>query len=341
MTIERNNLLSQLAEKDESIAVLSDRVAIAEGESRGLAAEILRQGQTWERRVEAERAQFAHQIAIQDREFAHQIAIKDNQLALKESQLERKARELQTLTSTLGWRLLSLYGPIKYRLVLPTYRSLRSLFKALLRGEYHPRVVPLNNIRPTDHNGEWESTAPDPQFDVRGPWPTGLTKVSIEIETEGAGEDKVRLYIDRGEGYTEALSYDLGETNRKQEQYISIDPNVMGIRLDPLESAARFKFGEFVLTRVPGSKATRNNGAEPRADPISPSSSILRSTECIASVKRTDDGLGSQTFPAPCGGRSARGLIMSAHALSRTAPQAIPSRSRSRDLSSHTKPGSK
>jgi GT2 family glycosyltransferase len=37
------------------------------------------------------------------------------QLAAKEAQLER-------MTRTLGWRLLSLYGPIKYRYLLPVYR---------------------------------------------------------------------------------------------------------------------------------------------------------------------------------------------------------------------------
>jgi len=43
-------------------------------------------------------------------------------LAERETQLER-------MTNSLGWRLLSYYGPIKYRFVLPAYKSIKKAFK--------------------------------------------------------------------------------------------------------------------------------------------------------------------------------------------------------------------
>lgn len=45
-----------------------------------------------------------------------------------ENKLAAKEFELARITNTLGWRLLSYYGPIKYRFLLPVYRRLRNLF---------------------------------------------------------------------------------------------------------------------------------------------------------------------------------------------------------------------
>lgn len=41
--------------------------------------------------------------------------------------------ELANMTNSLGWRLLSNYGPIKYRFVLPAYRRLQKLFSGKTR----------------------------------------------------------------------------------------------------------------------------------------------------------------------------------------------------------------
>ena len=49
-----------------------------------------------------------------------------NVVALEKDLADKKA-ELARVTNTLGWRLLSRYGPIKYRLVLPAYRRLQKL----------------------------------------------------------------------------------------------------------------------------------------------------------------------------------------------------------------------
>jgi hypothetical protein len=38
--------------------------------------------------------------------------------------------ELERMRSTLGWRLLRRYGPLKYRVVLPAYHRIKKLLKA-------------------------------------------------------------------------------------------------------------------------------------------------------------------------------------------------------------------
>ena len=47
-----------------------------------------------------------------------------NQLAIKEAQLSAAQTELKSISTSLGWRLLSRYGPIKYKYLLPLYRML-------------------------------------------------------------------------------------------------------------------------------------------------------------------------------------------------------------------------
>jgi hypothetical protein len=47
-----------------------------------------------------------------------------NQLAINEAQLVAAEAELKRISNTLGWRLLSRYGQIKYKYLLPLYRIL-------------------------------------------------------------------------------------------------------------------------------------------------------------------------------------------------------------------------
>jgi len=44
-------------------------------------------------------------------------------------ELAVKRAELAKITNTLGWRLLSRYGKLKYRLLLPAYKQLKRLFR--------------------------------------------------------------------------------------------------------------------------------------------------------------------------------------------------------------------
>jgi hypothetical protein len=47
------------------------------------------------------------------------------QLALR---LAEKETQLEKISNSLGWRLLSHFGPIKYRFMLPAYKTIQKLF---------------------------------------------------------------------------------------------------------------------------------------------------------------------------------------------------------------------
>ena len=77
-------------------------------------------------------------------------------------QLSQKERELQKITSTLGWRLLNAYGPIKYRYLLPVYRLLGL---------------------PPYRRGSSKKEQPGP---MPTPWPEIHTSVDVSPEREQA-----------------------------------------------------------------------------------------------------------------------------------------------------------
>ena len=53
------------------------------------------------------------------------LSDKDRKVSSLSAQLAQSERELERVTGTLGWRLLSSYGRIKHRYLLPVYRLLR------------------------------------------------------------------------------------------------------------------------------------------------------------------------------------------------------------------------
>jgi hypothetical protein len=67
---------------------------------------------------EAEFSEISH-----SREIAHL----EEQVRELTGSLEAKSAELAKITNTLGWRLLSRYGKIKYRFLLPAYRQLQRM----------------------------------------------------------------------------------------------------------------------------------------------------------------------------------------------------------------------
>jgi hypothetical protein len=74
--------------------------------------------------IERERA-----IAALEAQLPAQAAESDTKVQALVAQLELKEAQLQKITGTFGWRLLSRYGPIKYRFVLPAYRRMKSLLR--------------------------------------------------------------------------------------------------------------------------------------------------------------------------------------------------------------------
>lgn len=202
-----------------------------------------------DRQIEESEAQLQHKDRL--------LCDKDRQLEESETQLQDKDRqlhgseaEIQKIRRSLGWRLLSLYGRIKHRLFLPFFRTLRNPSKAFTRREYRPSLEPVIGLRLLDDSGRWESTSDDPQFSVSGEWPQGWSEVSISIETEDAVRGHARLYVDRGVGYSEKDSYDLGEPRGEHKRYVRLGREVIALRLDPVESPGRFRIKRLTLKRA-------------------------------------------------------------------------------------------
>ncbi|HEV8484822.1 MAG TPA: glycosyltransferase [Blastocatellia bacterium] len=57
-----------------------------------------------------------------------QLRVTQNRLSSVQAQLAISEAHINRITGSLGWRIVSRYGPIKYRLVLPAYNRIRKLF---------------------------------------------------------------------------------------------------------------------------------------------------------------------------------------------------------------------
>jgi GT2 family glycosyltransferase/glycosyltransferase involved in cell wall biosynthesis len=249
------SLAGELREKEEYIESLLAEAASKESHARGLQLEAANR-EALRHRLEAEQERLTRQLE----ESARAIESLSTSLAARESQLRDKDAELKRITGSLGWRLLSRYGRIKYRYLLPAYQQVRDSLELLFRREYHPSVEPINELRLSDSAQGWESTGNDPQFNVTGQWPDGWTEVSIDIEPESPVRGRARLYVDRGAGYSEADSYDLGEAAGERKAHVPLGPEVKGLRLDPFESSGNFRINKLILRRVSKRRGMSENG---------------------------------------------------------------------------------
>ena len=234
---EREQLTRQIDEKEKELESLAAEAASKKVYAESLLLEMADQKNLRDQ-VEAERERLANQA----REDARAIESLSTELA-------RKERELQRITRSLGWRLLSRYGRIKYRFLLPAYRRVLEYIELLLKREYHPSVEPINDIRLSGRDGVWQSAGNDPQFNVKGRWPKGRAEVLIDIEPEGPVKGHARLYVDRGAGYSEADSYDLGEAGGPRRVHAVLGPEVIALRLDPFESPGNFRINKLAFEK--------------------------------------------------------------------------------------------
>ncbi|HKQ04907.1 MAG TPA: glycosyltransferase [Blastocatellia bacterium] len=112
-------LTRQLAEQRRQTRTLSAELANQSESAQTLAAHLS------EKENEAQR--LAAGLAEKDqalRSLRQRLEKMNEQARRYATQLRDTSAELQRIKSTLGWRLLSLYGPIKYRYLLPIYRRL-------------------------------------------------------------------------------------------------------------------------------------------------------------------------------------------------------------------------
>lgn len=78
--------------------------------------------------IQTDLAQQIEQCERNARVLIDRLREKEQKAVALENKLAEKEVELARITNTFGWRLLSHYGPIKYRLLLPAYRRLQRLF---------------------------------------------------------------------------------------------------------------------------------------------------------------------------------------------------------------------
>jgi GT2 family glycosyltransferase len=232
-----------------------------------------------EHHAERERARQAH--AVELAEARHRLAglpaleslradleRRGRELAESARRLEAREYELYRITSSRGWRLLNRYRELKRR--VPRFLwTLGNLARRVMRREYRPRLEPLQELRWLHDRGAWEATGRDPQFNLAPPWPRGWVEVALHIVPDGAVVGQARLYVDRGEGFTERESHELGEAGVRHIRHVWLDRDVIALRLDPFESPGRFGDPAFTLARVSARRA-REAQAAARARPRAP-----------------------------------------------------------------------
>ena len=197
----------------------------------------------------------ADEIRVLERERAR-LAVRADAV---QSLAMRMAVRRDVLAAALGWRVLSRYRSLKDRVVRPL-RRMGDAWEALARRTYHPALQPMRDLQGSDGSGVWESTGRDPQFNVAGPWPRGWTEVALEMAPESRLAGCARLYVDRGAGYSESDTYELGEGRGYRTRFVPLGPEVIALRLDPCESTGRFGIHAFTLKRATVRRAAHANG---------------------------------------------------------------------------------
>jgi polysaccharide pyruvyl transferase CsaB len=144
---------ADLAEHEKLVKTLTALLAETERTTNAFSAKA----------AEAEQATAALTVQLRDKEGA---------ISSLSGQLAQKEQELEEITSTLGWRLLNAYGPIKYRYLLPIYRMLGlAPYKRESRRKKHPghTLTPASASSPAvisqvhEHPGEPVAQAPAAQ----------------------------------------------------------------------------------------------------------------------------------------------------------------------------------
>jgi GT2 family glycosyltransferase/glycosyltransferase involved in cell wall biosynthesis len=215
------------------------------------------------------------------------------QLQFLSDKLGLNEAELDHIKGTLGWRLLSAYGVIKHKLLIPAFRAVSSSPHSpdarieppaetvrddahsdsglgteavavasghldLRLGAVHlPGIRPLMQLRRAPDEEEWESTGVDPQFLVAPPYPTGWIKMVVHIKALSRPEDHAILFVDAGEGFTAEASYDLGTVNREQVRFFYFDRRIVSLRLDPLGGPDVFTVKTIEFHRVSAAEARK------------------------------------------------------------------------------------
>ncbi len=156
---------------------------------------------------------------------------------------------------------------------------LSSMFTSILFPLLQHISPSLSPIRALERlgGGSWRATDDDPQFLVKSPlfsFLSGWIKVSVTIDSEAAAVPK--LYIDFGEGYSEASVIYLRQFDEKHYRAdIMLPQTPVNIRFDPVEEPTTFFVSHFQ---------------------ISVRSELLHTIRQFISIIRHDNALGRDKF---------------------------------------------
>ncbi len=127
-------LNAQVAEREQAVAALQAQVAAQEQAVQALSAQVAEREQAQAalgaQVAEQEQAVQSLNAQVAEREQAQaalgaQVAEQEQAVRTISAQLAAKEARLEKITGSFAWRVLSHYGRIKYRYLLPLYRLLR------------------------------------------------------------------------------------------------------------------------------------------------------------------------------------------------------------------------
>jgi GT2 family glycosyltransferase len=134
-------------------------------------------------------------------------------------------------------------------------RFLRNTRRAFLRRRFEFDPRPAKELVRFGAEGDvWESVGCDPSFELvsrRGFAPTGWVLLDFELETDIRCSTPPFLYIDRGEGYSDASCIHLPwPSDGRITAVVNLLAVVSGLRFDPLDRPGPFRLGRLVLREV-------------------------------------------------------------------------------------------
>ncbi len=187
-------------------------------------------------------AQEVSGLKTEFKELENQYDNRSMELARMRTELMDREHQLERILCSPAWVFTS-----KLRRVLWYWRK---TMLPLTIG-YEQVLMPLARVRmlPEEGPGAWEAVGKDPQIILKGPWPKAWTEVSWQAASDHPL--RLRLYFDRGRGFNEAESLELGvvegENLTQYRVIVPIGTDIKGVRLDPGEGFGRFTLREFKM----------------------------------------------------------------------------------------------
>ena len=131
---------ARLVEKDKELETIAARLADSEQALKMLTTQLIEKDGIVQT--------LSTQIAEQSRARQSEAERAEEKLRVLSTQLLDNETQLQRIRNTLGWRLLSRYGRIKHRYLLPIYRQVGQLFVKSTQTkplhDKHKRVVAID-----------------------------------------------------------------------------------------------------------------------------------------------------------------------------------------------------